>query len=64
MTYGSARTSYLKLLDAIHYQLHCGKEPLLDLRLNKPAQQYIVKLKADIDNPTFDCVFQPQYKHL
>ena len=28
------------------------------------THQYIVKLKANIANPEFDCVFNPQYEHL
>ena len=35
-----------------------------NLRRLKLSLQYIVKLKANIDNPAFDCVFHPQYEHL
>ena len=31
--------------------------PLLDLRRLKLTMQYTVRLKANIDNPAFDCVF-------
>ena len=79
--YGSARTPYLKAVDAIHHrglQLCLGAfrtspvdslyveayEPSLDLRRLKLTLQYIVKLKANIDNPAFDRVFNPQYENL
>ena len=41
-----------------------ANESSLDLRRLKLTLQYIVKLKANIDNPAFDCVFNPQYEHL
>ena len=40
-----------------------ANEPPLDLRRLKLTLQYIVKLKAKIDNPAFDCVFNPQYEN-
>ena len=36
----------------------------LDIRRLKFTLQNIVKLKANIDNPAFDCVFNPQYENL
>ena len=36
----------------------------LDLRRLKLTLQYIVELKANIDNPAFDCVFNPLFKNL
>ena len=41
-----------------------ANEPPLDLRRLKLAMQYMVKLKAHIDNPAFDCVFHPQLEQL
>ena len=38
-------------------------KPPLDLRRLKLTLQYIVKLKANIDNPAYDCVFNPQYEN-
>ena len=35
-----------------------------DLGRLKLTLQYIVKLKAKIDNPAFDCVFNPLYENL
>ena len=32
--------------------------------LNLHCMQYIVKLKANIDNPAYDCVFNPQYENV
>ena len=78
MIYGSARTSYFRALDAIHYRglrLCLGAfitfpyyfshveayEPPLDFCRLKLTLQYIVKLKANIDNPVFNCVFHSQY---
>ena len=72
--YGSARSSYIKALDATHHQGLClgafrtspvdslyveAIEPPLDLRRLKLTLQYIVKLKANIDNPAYNCVFHP-----
>ena len=70
----------LKVLDAIHHQASAksgsfrtspvdslydeANEPPLDLRRLKLILKYIVKLKAYIDNPAFDCVFNPQYENL
>ena len=45
--------------------LYVGEnDPPLDLRRLKLALQYIVKLKANIENPAFDGVFHPQYENL
>ena len=41
-----------------------ANEPPLDLRRFKLTLQYIVKLKANIDNPASDCVLNPQYENL
>ena len=39
-----------------------ANEPSLDLRRPNLTLQHIVKLKANIGNPAFDCVFHPQLK--
>ena len=41
-----------------------ANEPSLDLRRRKLTLQYIVKLKANIVNPAFDCVFHPQFENI
>ena len=41
-----------------------ANEPSLDLRRRKLTLQYIVKLKANIDNSAFDCVFHPQFENI
>ena len=41
-----------------------ANEPPLDLRRLKLTLQYMVKLKANIDNPAFNCVFHPQLEQL
>ena len=80
IVYGSARTSYLKTLDAIHHQglrlclgtfrtspvdsLYFEANEPLDLRRFKITLQFIVKLKANIDNPAFDYVFHKQFENL
>ena len=47
-----------------YYFLHVeAYKPPLDLCRLKLILQYIVKLKADIDNPAFDCVFHSHYDH-
>ena len=38
-------------------------EPPPDLRELKLTLQYFVKRKANIDNPAFECVFNPQYEN-
>ena len=75
--YGSARKSYLKMLDPIHNQglrLCLGafrtspvqslyadaNEPSLYDRRIKLALQYTLKLKSNIQNPTYEDVFQPK----
>ena len=41
-----------------------ANEPPLDLRRLNLTLKYIVKIKANIENPAFDCVFNPQYENL
>ena len=41
-----------------------ANEPPLDLRRIKLLLQYIVKLKANSNNPAFRCVFHPQFEEL
>ena len=41
-----------------------ANEPPLDLRRTKLLLQYIIKLKANPDNPAFNCVFHPQLEDL
>ena len=55
---GSFRISPVDILDVE------ANEPSLDLRRRKLTLQYIVKLKANIDNPAFDCVFHPQFENI
>ena len=71
--YGSARTSYLKALDAIHHQglrlclgtflTSSANKPPLYLRRLKFTLQYITKLKANIYN-AFYWVFHKQFESL
>ena len=77
--YGSARKSYLEMLAPIHHQglrlalgafrtspseslLAEANEPSLS-RL-KLSMQYALKLKSIPSNPTYETVFEPQYKTL
>ena len=79
--YGSARKSYLEMLDPIHHQglrlalgafrtspseslLAEANEPSLYNRRLKLSMQYAVKLKSNPLNPTYETVFEPQYKTL
>ena len=41
-----------------------ANEPPLNLRRVKLLLQYIIKLKANPDNPAFRCVFHPQFENL
>ena len=72
IVYGSARPSYLKMLNTIHHQglrLAFGAlrtSPVESLyveageqRRIKLSLQYITKLKATPSNPAYDCVFHP-----
>ena len=77
--YGSARKSYLEMLDPIHHQglrlalgafrtspseslLAEANEPSLYNRRLKLSMQYALKLKSNPSNPTYETVFEPQYK--
>ena len=40
-----------------------ANKPPLDLHILKLSLQYIVKLKARIPNPAFDCVFHQQFEN-
>ena len=79
--YGSARKSYLEMLDPIHHQglrlalgafrtfpseslLAEANEPSLYNRRLKLPMQYALKLKSNLSNPTYETVFEPQYKTL
>ena len=80
IVYGSARKSYLKVLDSIHNEglrLALGafrtslnslyveaNEPSLYTRRQKLALQYVLKLKCNPLNPAHKVVFNPQYKRL
>ena len=55
---GAFRTSPV---DSLYVE---ANERPLDHRRLKLTLQYIVKLKANIDNPAFDCVFHPQFENL
>ena len=79
--YGSARKSYLEMLDPIHHQglrlalgafrtspseslLAEANELSLYNRRVKLSMQYALKLKSNPLNPTYETVFEPQYKTL
>ena len=79
--YGSARKSYLEMLDPIHHQglrlalgafrtspsvslLAEANEPSLYNRRLKLSMQYALKLKSYPSSPTYETVFEPQYKTL
>ena len=79
--YGSARKSYLEMLDPIHHQglrlalgsfrtspseslLAKANKPSLYNRRLKLSMQYALKLKSNPLNPTYETVFEPQYKTL
>ena len=79
--YGSARKSYLEMLDPIHHQglrlalgafrtspsesiLAEANEPSFYNRRLKLSMQYALKLKSNPSNPTYETVFEPQYKTL
>ena len=79
--YGSARKSYLEMLDPTHHQglrlalgafrtspseslLAEANEPSLFYRRLKFSMQYALKLKSNPSNPTYETVFEPQYKTL
>ena len=81
IVYGSARKSYIQMLDPIQNQalrLCLGafrtspieslqveaNEPTLATRRNKLALQYAIKLKSNLNNPTYDCIFNPHYTAL
>ena len=75
--YGSARKSYLKILDTVHHQglrLALGAfrtslyveadEPSLSDRQVKLSLQYITELKSNPTIPAYECVFKPMYTTL
>ena len=81
IVYGSARKSYLQILDPIAHQglrlalgafrsspveslLTEANELPLYLRRQKLSIQYCIKLAAHTRNPTYDCVYNPQYAQL
>ena len=81
IVYGSARKSYLQILDPIAHQglrlalgafrtspveslLTEANELPLNLQRQKLSMQYCIKLAAHTENPTYGCVYKPQYTHL
>jgi hypothetical protein len=46
-----------------NYSKHCMKLPV-NLRREKLALQYITKLKSNLENPTYKCVFEPSFAFL
>ena len=55
---GAFRTSQI---DSFYVE---ANKPPHNLRRLKLTLQYVVKLKANIDNQAYDCVFNPQYENL
>ena len=80
MIYGSARKSYLKMLEIHHQGLRLAlgafrtspsesllaeaNESSLNNRRLKLSMQYALKLKSNPSNPTYETVFEPKYKTL
>lgn len=81
IVYGSARPSYLQMLDPIHHQglrialgafrtspAHSlyveANEPSLYSRREKLSMQFAIQIKSNPSNPTYDVVFNPNYKEL
>ena len=48
-------------LASLYVEVH---EPPLEIRREKLALQYTIKLKANPENPAYDVVFNPKYQHL
>ena len=48
-------------VESLYVEAH---EPPLEIRREKLALQYIIKLKANPGNPAYDVVFNPKYQHL
>ena len=48
-------------VESLYVEAH---EPPLEIRREKLAQQYTIKLKANPGNPAYDVVFNPKYQHL
>ena len=79
IVYGSASKTALAQLDPVHNQgLRLGAfrsspveslyveahEPPLEIRRDKLALQYVLKLKANPGNPAYDVVFNPKHQEL
>ena len=79
--YGSARKSYLQMLDPIQnlsLRLCLGafrtspieslqveaNEPPLNIRRNRLAVQYAIKVKSNSTNPTHESIFDPKFSAL
>ena len=48
-------------VESLYVEAH---EPPLEIRREKIALQYTIKLKANPGNPAYDVVFNPKYQHL
>ena len=48
-------------VESLYVEAH---EPPLEIRREKLALQYILKLKANPENPAYDVVFNPKYQIL
>ena len=48
-------------VESLYVEAH---EPPLEIRREKLALQYTIKLKANPGNPAYDVVFNPKYQHL
>ena len=57
LSLGAFRSSPVESLLKAH-------EPPLEIRREKLALQYTIKLKANPGNPAYDVVFNPKYQHL
>ena len=45
-------------VESLYVEAH---EPPLEIRREKLALQYILKVKANLGNPAYDVVFNPKY---
>ena len=48
-------------VESLYVEAH---EPPLEIRREKLALQYTIKLKANPENPAYDVVFNPKYQYL
>ena len=76
IVYGSARKSYIGMLDTVHHQgirlslgafrslyVEANEESLYRCR-ERLSLQYAIKLSSTPSNPTFDTVFRPKYSEI